>query len=259
MINIEVVDYVSFLAFWLCFTRWLAIMFQLPIFDNVAIPAVVKVLACLFLTYTFFPYVSAEIIRDIEYIGMEHFWVLTIFNVVVGLILGFFVKSIMSTFLAAGEVISQHIGFMAVRYFDPQAGQQVGPFEQILNWTVLIMIVMSGALIPMFRGVVESFYTIHIYDFGKLAMAPEFYFNLFKSTFVSALLLASPIIFTNILVMSVLGIIARLIPQMNVLMVSFVINIGLGLLVFSASSGEFFQVAYQIYVDRLGEWFLYTT
>lgn len=234
-------------------------MFQLPIFDNVAIPTLVKVLSCLFLTYTFFPYVSDQIVRDIHYVGENNFWILTIFNVCVGLILGFFVKSIMSTFLAAGEVISQHMGFMAVRYFDPQAGQQVGPFEQILSWTVLIMIVMSGALIPMFKGVVESFYTIHIYDIGNLARAPEFYFTLFKSTFVSALLLASPIIFTNILVMSVLGIIARLIPQMNVLMVSFVVNIGLGLLVFAASSNEFFHIAYQIYVDRLGEWFQYTT
>lgn len=259
MISIDVVDYTSFLAFWLCFSRWLAIMFQLPIFDNVAVPTVVKILSCLFLTYTFFPYVSAEVIRDIEYVGINHFWILTFFNVGVGLILGFFVKSIMSTFIAAGEVISQHIGFMAVRYFDPQAGQQVGPFDQLLSWTMLIMIIMSGALIPMFRGVLESFYTIHIYDIGKLAVAPAFYIDLFRSIFVSALLLASPIIFTNILVMSVLGIIARLIPQMNVLMVSFVINIGLGLLVFAASSNEFFHVAYQMYVDRLGEWFLYTT
>lgn len=257
--SVDIIDYTTFLAFWLCFTRWLAIMFQLPIFDNIAIPTVVKVLSCLFLTYTFFPYVSGEIIRDIEFVGANHFWILTLFNVAVGLVLGFFVKSIMSTFLAAGEIISQHMGFMAVRYFDPQAGQQVGPLEQIMSWTILIMIVLSGALIPMFKGVVESFYTIHIYDFGKFAMAPEFYFRLFKSTFVSALLLASPIIFTNVLVMSVLGIIARLVPQMNVLMVSFVINIGLGLLVFAASSHEFFHVAYQIYVDRLGEWFLYTT
>ncbi len=42
---------------------------------------------------------------------------------------------------------------------------------------------------------------------------------------------------------------------MNILMVSFVVNIGIGLLVFFAISEEFFHVAYTMYVERLGEWF----
>ena len=77
----------------------------------------------------------------------------------------------------------------------------------------------------------------------------------FKSLFLAALLLSTPLIFTNILIMAILGVIARTVPQMNVLMVSFVVNIGLGLLVFIATSDEFFQVAYKIYTDKLGSWF----
>jgi flagellar biosynthetic protein FliR len=38
-------------------------------------------------------------------------------------------------------------------------------------------------------------------------------------------------------------------------MVSFVVNIGIGLLVFFAISEEYFQVAYKMYVERLGDWF----
>lgn len=257
--NIEILDYTSFLAFWLCFCRWIALLYQIPLFDNIAVPGIVKVLSSILITFAFFPYTSPEVIKDIYAIGSDHFWILTIFNVSVGFILGLIVRSIMLTFLAAGEIISQHMGFMAVKYFDPQSGQQIGPFEQILQWTVLIMIIMSGALLPMFKGAVASFYSIHIYEIGKLLSTPAFFLELFKSIFVSALLLASPIIFTNVLVMSVLGIIARLIPQMNVLMVSFVINIGLGLLVFTANSNEFFNVAYQFYVQKLGDWFLFTS
>jgi flagellar biosynthetic protein FliR len=72
-------------------------------------------------------------------------------------------------------------------------------------------------------------------------------------------MLASPIIFINALVMSVLGVIARTVPQMNVLMVSFVVNIGMGLLVFSVTSYEFFSVAYDVYLKKLGEWFQFIT
>jgi flagellar biosynthetic protein FliR len=38
-------------------------------------------------------------------------------------------------------------------------------------------------------------------------------------------------------------------------MVSFVVNIGLGLLVFASSSEEFFQMAFKMYTDQLGQWF----
>jgi flagellar biosynthetic protein FliR len=68
-------------------------------------------------------------------------------------------------------------------------------------------------------------------------------------------MLATPLIFTNMLIMTVLGIIARTVPQLNVIMVSFAVNIGLGLLVFAATSDEFFNVAFKLYTDKLGEWF----
>lgn len=180
---------------------------------------------------------------------------MTAYYTIIGLAIGFLVKVIMSVFISAGSIITQQIGFAAVRYFDPNSGQQIGPFEKLIQWTMLVIIISSGALIPMFKGGFSSFSTIHAYNFGKLGASPEFYLMQFKSIFLSALMLASPLIFINILIMSVLGIIARTVPQMNIIMVSFVMNIGLGLLVFAASSDEFFQVAFKIYTEKLGNWF----
>src|SRR5690606_11868607 len=116
---------------------------------------------------------------------------------------------------------------------------------------VLIIVLGSGALLPMFKGMFLSFYHIHIYDLGKMFQTPLFFLDFFKSLFVTSLLLASPLIFTNMLIMAILGIIARFVPQMNILMVSFVVNIGLGLLVFISCSGEFFNMAFKIYTERL--------
>ncbi|TNE95237.1 MAG: type III secretion protein [Deltaproteobacteria bacterium] len=253
--NIQVIDYTVLIAFWLTFSRWMAVMMQLPMFDNASVPVMVKVLGTLVITYAFFPYVEKQIMVDINYLGVENFWYLTIYNVVVGLVVGFFVKSIMSVFIAAGSMITQQIGFGAVRYFDPQAGQQIGPFEQLIQWTVLIIVITSGALIPMFKGVLATFHSMHLEHLGKMATSPEFFFMYFKNLFLASLMLASPLIFTNVLIMTVLGVIARTVPQMNVLMVSFVVNIGLGLLVFAATSDEFFHVAFRVYTEKLGDWF----
>jgi flagellar biosynthetic protein FliR len=228
---------------------------QLPLFDNMTIPAPVKVLTTLLFTYAIFPMVSPHVIEDIRFIGLNNFWMLTAFYTIVGLVLGFFVKIIMSAFVAAGGLITQQIGFAAVRYFDPSSSSQVGPFEKIIQWTMILMILSSGALLPMFKGVYLSFDSIQFHEFGKFASATDYFLKTFKSLFLAAILLSTPLLFTNMLIMTILGLIARTVPQMNVLMVSFVINIGLGLMVFTATSNEFFRVAFKIYTDTLGDWF----
>ncbi len=242
-------------AFWLAFSRCLAIIFQLPIFDGMSIPAIVKAMTTLMITYAFFPHIQGEILKDIAYLGVDNFWALTAFYTVTGLILGYLVKSLMSMFISAGSIITQQVGFAAVRYFDPSSGTQIGPFETLIQWTMLIIVVTSGALLPMFQGVFNSFFSIHIYDLGKMAYSTIFFTDLFKNIFLSALMLASPLIFANLLIMSVLGIIARTVPQMNIIMVSFVVNIGLGLLIFAVTSEEFFQVGFKAYTKHLGHWF----
>ena len=257
MINVVLNDIQALTCFWLVFTRWSLILIQLPIFDNVSIPGLVKILFSLILSYAFFPMVKGEVYKDMVYFGAENFWIITLFYSVISLLIGFFVKVLMDLFTAAGSLITQQVGFGAVAYFDPSVGQRIGPFEKLLSWTMIVVIISSGALLPMFKGVFNSFFSIHASNLGKMISSPEFFLQMFKGIFLSALLLASPIIFTNMLIMTILGIIARTVPQMNVIMVSFVINIGLGLLVFTASSGEFFRVAFKIYSDNLGNWFQY--
>lgn len=255
MLNIAVTDMQVLVAFWLTFTRWLAVMFQLPLFDNLSVPTIVKVLGTLVVSYAFFPFVEAQVLIDVRAYGVDAMWWLTIFHALVGLMIGYLVKSIMSLFVAAGSMITQQVGFAAVQYFDPQSGGQTGPFEKLIQWTILIMVVSSGALLPMFKGIVQTFTSIHAADIGKLAASPQFFMHFFKSIFMGALLLSAPLIFLNLLINTILGVVSRAVPQMNIIMVSFVVNIGLGLLVFAATSDEFFQVGFKFYTERLGDWF----
>jgi flagellar biosynthetic protein FliR len=253
--SITLTDQTVLIAFWIAFTRWTCIMFQLPIFDNVAIPSIVKVLASLVVTYAFFPIVEPTVVAEVTALGPSAFWSLTLIHALIGLLIGFLVKSIMSIFIASGSLMTQQIGFTSMAYFDPTYEQQIGPFEKMIQWTILIVILSSGALIPMFKGVLTSFDQINYFNLTKLNMAGSFYLDFFKSIFMSSIMLASPILFTNFLINLVMGVVARTVPQMNILMVSFAVNIGLGLLVFFAVSEEFFQVAYNFYIEKLGNWF----
>lgn len=255
--NITIADQTMFLAFWLCFSRWSAVLIQFPMFDSVAIPNVVKVLTSFLITFAFFPSLSGTLVAEVKMVGVDNIWLLTMFHVSTGLIIGFLVKSIMSLFVATGSILTQQIGFNSVSYFDPTQGQQVGPFERLIEWTILILILSSGALVPMFKGVFLSFFSVNFLNADKMLKSPEYFVLFFKSAFSAAILLAGPLIFANLLMNLVMGIVARTVPQMNVLMVSFVVNIGMGLLLFLGIAEEFFQVSFDLYVEKLGEWYQY--
>lgn len=255
MVSISITDLPVLIAFWLTFTRCLAVLFQIPLLDNASVPVPVKVLFSFLVTYAFFPHVKADMLKDIYSVGVDNFWYLTIIHTIIGLIIGYFVKALMLIFISTGTILSQQIGFAAVRFFDPTIGEQIGPIEKIIQWTLLILILSSGALLPMFKGLFISFHTISADTLGKFAASPQYFIDFFKSIFVTSILLASPIIFTNLMMNLVMGIIARAVPQMNVLMVSFVVNIGLGMFVFLTISDEFFHEAYKIYVEKLADWF----
>ncbi len=255
MININLIDYHKAVCFWLIFTRWACIIFQLPIFDNVSVPVLVKTLFTLVISYAFFISLQGEVEKDIIYVGIEHFWILTIFYSGVGLLIGYLVNSLLGIFSSSGALINQQIGFSMLYYFDPNNSFQTSSFERLIKWTMVTIIISSGALLPIFKGVYQSFFSIHIYDIGKLQESPMFFIEMFKSIFLSALMLSSPLVFTNILITTILGIIARTVPQMNIIMVSFIVNIGLGLLIFVSNSNDFFYVAFQTYTKKLEEWF----
>ena len=107
----------------------------------------------------------------------------------------------------------------------------------------------------MFKGVYESFFSVNFLNADKLLKTPEYFVLFFKSAFSASILLAGPLIFANLLMNLVMGIVARSVPQMNVLQVSFVVNIGFGLLLFLGISEEFFQVSFDLYIEKLGDWF----
>ncbi len=253
--NLTIPDQQLFLAFWIGFSRWIAVLFQLPLFDNLSVPMIIKVLTSFLVAYAFFPGTQGTLLAEVQLVGVDNIWMLMMFHTTTGLIIGFLVKSIMSLFVAAGSILTQQVGYASVSYFDPTQGQQVGPFERLIEWTMIILVLSSGALVPMFKGVYESFFSVNFLNADKMLKTPEYFVLFFKSAFSASILLAGPLIFANLLMNLVMGIVARTIPQMNVLQVSFVVNIGLGLLLFLGIAEEFFQVSFDLYVEKLGDWF----
>ncbi|MFN8369094.1 MAG: flagellar biosynthetic protein FliR [Bacteriovoracaceae bacterium] len=257
MISINVTDIYALFAFWLGFSRWAGLLMQLPLFDITNFPNTLKLLIILMINFIFFPFTKEILTKELTAYGVDSVILLTVYHLLVGILLGYLVKSVLTIFTSAGGLISQQIGFSAGSYYDPTFGERVGAIEKLIHWTILIIILNSGALVPMLKGAMISFDTINIFNLQKLDMSSQYFMDFFKSLFVSSVLLSMPIIFSNLLLQAVLGIVSRVIPQMNILMVGFILNLFMGFFVFFTTSNEFFQICFKMYTDYIGDWFLF--
>jgi flagellar biosynthetic protein FliR len=253
--NISVTNLPNLLAFWLCFCKWSSFLSFAPLIDQIQIPVLVKALFFFLISYALYPFVSSYIVNDVNYMGTDNIFLLTVFYVVNGFVLGFLLKSIMFIFSSAGSLITQQIGFSSIQAFDPSFQAQVGPFEKLIVWTLSIMLVFSGVFNPIFKTALISFESTSITNLLVDDKLFHFFNFFMKKLIISALILSIPMLFISLLINSILGIVSRVVPQMNVLMISFVVNIGLGLLIFYFISDEFFAVSVQMYTDRLEDWF----
>lgn len=255
MITVSISDLQQLTVFWLVFTRCLATLFQFPIFDTFSIPSIIKILFSFVVAYCFYPKVSGIVLTDMELLGEHAFWFLTIFYTLVGIFIGFMLKVIMDIFLIGGTIVTQSIGFSAVRYFDPSFLQRIGPFEIYINWIILLLILISGALTPMFKGLYLSFWGMSFQNFSEWKFNYSIIFEFFKMIFNSGILISIPIMVINILITIVMGLSTRMIPQFNVLVLGFILNIGIGLIVFIIISNEFFTICFSMYKEFLEKWF----
>lgn len=255
MIHITQSDQTILISFWLIFTRWIGLTFNMPLFQNLSVPSILKVFFALIISYAFFPYLKGYALSDIAFVGVDHFWPLTISYLIIGLVIGLFVKYIMSIFYVAGTLIAQHIGLGASKYFDPISQQRLGPIEVFIQWVMIILILSSGALIPMFKGAFLSFKQFSIVNIATLNVTPEYVLGFFKEILTSGILLGFPLIMTHLLVMSIMGITSRSVPQMNILVVSFIVTILLGFFVFLITLDEFFVMGIEMYAGMLAKWF----
>lgn len=257
MINISIHHELSLLAFWGIFVHWSMFLFQIPLLDNPSVPNIVKVLFTLVLSIAFYPFLKDASLRQITFFGKENFWMFIIVHALIGLTQGFMVKNMLQVLVGAGSLMTQSIGFTAIRYLDPTSAAAVGPFEKLISYSVLIILLSTQTLTPMIKGVYLSFLKLNLNNFYTLESFMNYCLSEFIEIFNVSIILAAPIVMINLVQTFILGIMAKMVPQVNILSVSFIFNIIVGLLAFLSISTEMFHKSVEIYAKELGTWYNY--
>lgn len=215
-----------------------------PLFGGQAVPNAVKVLFVLGITIVLTTVVPAPAVPlpvellDWAWAGARAFFV--------GLVMSAGMLFLLASVQLAGQLIDFQMGFGVVNVIDPSTNVQVpimGLFHNILG--ILIFAVVGGPHLVL-TAIVDSFGIVPLLQ-PRFPVALVHQFSLqFSALFVAGIKLAAPVLVTLLLYTAAIGIVAKTVPTINLLIVGFPIRIGLGLFAVGASLplfGPLFQRA----------------
>jgi flagellar biosynthetic protein FliR len=213
------------------FFRIIAMVQIAPLLSSAAIPQIAKIGLSFFLASIVFPGVL-EAGYAMPDAPLQYF-LLLLGEVLIGIILGFFLVLIFSAFQLAGQFFSLQMGFGASQVFDPMAQIEIPLMGQFLNIIAMfVFLYVSGFSKFIVVGIFRSFEALRAVDLvaGRQPLLDMFLRSL-GSLFETALTVAFPILGTLFLVSVSMGLLAKAAPQMNLLMMGFPIAIGAAFLI----------------------------
>lgn len=223
----------QFQYFILILIRIAAFIMTLPVIGGRNVPFMAKIGLALLMSMLVFPRVeTAAIPVPQENVTL----VLAILREIgIGVLIGFFVRLIFAGVQVAGQLIGYQMGFSIVSVFDPQSSSRLSIMAYFENLMALLLFLSLNIHHMLFRELVECFQLIPLLG-GHYPRA--IMYLLVRNTgelFVLAVKIGAPVmaalLFTNV----AMGVIARTVPQMNIFIVSFPIQIGCGLIVLGLS------------------------
>jgi flagellar biosynthetic protein FliR len=219
-------------AFLLVFARIGTMIMLMPGLGEVNIPVRIRLGIALSLTLILLPLHRGAYQVDLQ--NLAPLPVLLVHEILVGLILGATARVTISALTVAGSVIAQQLGLGFVTAVDPTQGQQgivVGNLLTILGITLLFATDLHHLVIAALTESYRIFRPGELMSSGDVAMLAT---KTFALAFKIGVQLSAPFLVFGIVFNLGLGILARLMPQMQVYFVGAPLSILLGFLILVA-------------------------
>jgi flagellar biosynthesis protein FliR len=199
--------------FILVFFRVLSILWLLPLFSSRSISVSYKAGLGLLISFLVLEYASLSgAPLENPYLLL----LLVIREVFIGITIGFFIRVLFTTVFVAGEVAALQAGLGFARFMDPYTNTQVSEISQILNLLALMVFFAVDAHHMVIRGLILSFKEIPLGNAGLKGPLFEYLIQMTGKVFSLGLQIGAPIIITLFLVELGLGMLSRMVPQINV-------------------------------------------
>lgn len=241
MPNLLAFDPAQFVGFVLIFARIMGVFMSAPVLGNNNVPTQINIAFAFITSLVFFPLVrlpqlgaSPDILEVL---------VLMTGETAVGVMMGFSARLLFVAVSLAGEVVGFQMGLAIANVFDPGAQQQVSLLGQIqLVFATLLFVVMDGHHL-FIRGLAASYRYVQPGGFVMGQAQVDHLVSLSASLFVLGLRIGAPLVVAMMAANFSIGLVARVVPQVNVFIVGLPFTLMLGILLLGLSFPFFIEAA----------------
>ncbi len=231
----------EFHIFLLILLRVSALLIVAPIFGHRLFLARAKVGLAVMVSMVIFPTVDRF---DVP-VGFLPYAVMMVGEVIMGLVIGYAVLLLFIGIQFAGQLAGLQMGFGIVNVIDPASHDQVSIIGQFLNiLAILLMLTLDGHHIIL-NGLMTSFDAVPLGGVVLKTPVAHKMISLTAEVFVIAIKVSAPIMIALFLISTAMGVLARTVPQMNVFIVGFPVQLAVGMSVLMAALPLF-----QILIER---------
>lgn len=222
--------------FLLVFARVATFVFAAPFFSQKGVPNQVKIGLSVFVAYIMYAFVQPHTYP--EYSTVFGYSVIIAKEVAVGLFLGAGAQLCTSIVLFAGRIIDMEIGLSMANVFDPTTNQQSSISGLFLQYGVMLILFATGLHRYLLAALKETFTLIPIggavFHMDNLLVCVV---GFLSDYIVIGFRICLPVFASIMLMNIVLGLLAKLAPQMNMFSVGIQLKLlaGLGVLVLTIS------------------------
>ena len=223
-------DLASFEYFLLILVRITAFMVSAPFYGISTAPGRVKVGFSAIVSILLYQTILPKI--DLVYSGVFSYAVLVVRETMVGLLIGFAGYICNTIILSAGKLIDMNIGLSMASEYDPLTRSESSVVSQMYNYFVMLLLIVTNMHHYMLRALVDSYEVAPIgrviFDMDHLLASMV---RFMTDTFVIAFRIFLPIFAVIMILNVILGILAKVAPQMNMFAIGMQVKLLAGLLV----------------------------
>jgi flagellar biosynthetic protein FliR len=209
-------------------TRISALFLVIPVFSWKSIPVRIKVAMTLLLAI-FFSMIKPLPISTSQ-VSLAEAILLISNEATYGLALGLIVSFIFTAVRLGGRIIERQIGLAMAQILDPLTGERTQPISSLLEMMFILLFLYANGHHLFLSIIYRSYEAFPAGSTPTLSILTSGVIQASSAMLTASLKLAAPILAAFVLLMIALAVLARIVPEMNILFISLPLRVGLGIL-----------------------------
>lgn len=215
-------DYMLFLS---VFARLMGMLVFNPFFGRKNVPVIIKMGLALFIAVITVPFIDATYSESPSFLS---FLIVILKEMFIGFAISFVMQLFLSVPLIAGEMSDMQLGINMSKVYDPQSNISMPLTGTIYNIMYILLFFSSNSHLTLIHITADSFTAFppgyNLINFNALS----YIVYMFGDILILSVKLAVPIIAIEMLVEAGLGMIMRMVPQINVFVVGLPLKLIIG-------------------------------